>query len=100
MLLLVFILAATALSQLPKLTIDVTNEGFFHPDSDVIVNYNRFRDQYGREEVIIISIEPENIFDLSFLKRLQALHEELEDNLPYLDDITSLINARNTRGRR
>ena len=85
-------------SQLPKITIDTSTEGFLHETDPTLLDYNEFRDQFGRDELLIIAIKPPNVFHLAFLEKLQAFHEELEDNVPYLDDITSLINARNTRG--
>ena len=48
--------------------------------------------------MLIVGIEPPDVFDLGFLEKLRQLHRELEANTPYLADITSLINARNTRG--
>jgi len=33
------------------------------------------------------------------LKNLKQLHEELEAKVPYVDEVTSLYNVRNTRGR-
>ena len=42
---------------------------------------------------------PPAVFDFKFLEKLRRLHRELEQNVPYLDDITSLVNARNTRGQ-
>ena len=91
-------LNATLIIQLPKITIDTSTEGFLHKDDPALLAYNDFRDQFGRNEVIIIAIESKNVFDQQFLKKLKALHEQLEENVPYLDDINSLINARNTRG--
>jgi predicted RND superfamily exporter protein len=88
----------TLVTQLPKITIDTSTEGFLHKNDPTLVGYDAFRDQFGRDEVIIIAIETKNIFDRQFLKRLKSLHEQLEDHVPYIDDITSLINARNTRG--
>jgi predicted RND superfamily exporter protein len=93
------LLAAIALaSQIPKLTIDTSNEGLLHPDDPILQDYNTFRDQFGRDELIVLAIRGENVFSLPFLMKLKALHRELEDNVPYIDDITSLINVRNTRG--
>jgi len=97
--LLIMLVCITALaSQLPKITIDTSTEGFLHEDDQTLIDYNTFRDQFGRDEMIIIAIRPPDVFDPIFLEKLRALHEELEENVPYLDDITSLINARNTRG--
>ena len=91
-------LSGALMSQLPKITIDTSTEGFLHKEDPALRAYNEFRDQFGRDEVIIIAVESGNVFDLDFLKKLEALHEDLDDNVPFVEDITSLINARNTRG--
>ncbi len=83
---------------LPRLTIDTTNESFFRSNDRVLVDYNAFKDQFGKDELFLVAVEAPDIFAPEFLERLKALHEELRDRVPYLDDITSLINARNTRG--
>ncbi len=97
-LVLVLLVVAIFVSQLPKLTMDTSTEGFLHENDNTLELYNAFRDQFGHDEVVFIAIESKQIFSQTFLKKLQALHHELENDLPYLDDITSLINARNTRG--
>jgi hypothetical protein len=85
-------------SNLPNLTMDTSSEGFLHEDDPTLLTYNEFRDQFGRDEVIVLAINPDDVFNLAFLEKLKRLHEELEEKVPHLDDITSLINARNTRG--
>ena len=91
-------------SGLPRLHVDVSFESFLAADDPVRVAYESFREQFGRDERITISAEPgpasqaRDVFDLDFLERLQALHEGIEERIPYIDDVTSLINARNTRG--
>ena len=89
---------ALMISQIPKITIDTSMEGFLHEKDPARVIYNMFRDQFGRDEVIIIAIKPPQVFNQQFLKKLNTFHEDLEDNVPYIDDITSLVNVRNTRG--
>ena len=98
----IFMLAAVGLlaSQLPNIKIDTSTEGFLHDNDPILINYEAFRDQFGREEIALVALKSSNIFDDSFLKTLKALHDDLKDNLPYLDDITSLINARNTHGKK
>lgn len=86
-------------SNLPKTTIDTSTEGFLHETAASRVTYDAFRNQFGRDEKIVISIKSPNLFDLKSLDKLQALHAELADKVPHLNDITSLINARNTLGR-
>jgi len=92
------VLTLAVVSQIPKITIDTSTEGFLHPDDPALLAYNNFRDQFGRDEVIIIAIKSASIFSQRFLETIQRLHEELEENVPYIDDITSMVNARNTRG--
>ena len=95
---LMLICIVVLVTQLPKITLDTSTEGFLHKKDPTLIDYNTFRDQFGRDEMIIIAIQPPKVFDLAFLEKLKALHEDLEDHVPYLDDITSLVNARNTRG--
>jgi len=92
------LITAAFVSQIPKIQLDTSTEGFLHDDDPALLAYNSFRDQFGRDEVIIIAIKPPNIFTQTFLIKLNALHEALEENVPYIEDITSMINARNTRG--
>ncbi len=92
------LVVAFPISQVPKITMDTSTEGFMHEDDPMLVNYNAFKEQFGRDERIMIAVESDDIFSLPFLKKLQKLHLELENNLPYLDEVTSLVNVRNTRG--
>ena len=92
------ILMGMIISQIPRITIDTSTEGFLHANDPTLLAYNAFRDQFGRDEVVIIAIKSPNIFSQAFLKKLKILHEDLEENVPLIEDITSLVNARNTRG--
>ncbi len=92
------LLMGAIISQIPKITIDTSTEGFLHQNDPTLLAYNAFRDQFGRDEVVIIAIKSPQIFSQAFLKKLKILHQDLEQNVPYIDDITSLVNARNTRG--
>ncbi|MBW2649127.1 MAG: MMPL family transporter, partial [Deltaproteobacteria bacterium] len=94
------VLIAAIATQIPKLTIDISMEGFLHKTAPTLIEYNNFRDQFGRDEVLIVEIRSPEIFEDSFLERLKRLHEDLRENVPYIEDITSLINARNTRGEK
>jgi hydrophobe/amphiphile efflux-3 (HAE3) family protein len=85
-------------SQLPSTTFDTTNESYFHEDDPTLEEYNAFREQFGREGFVIIAIDPPDVFDRAFLSKLREFHQALEENVPFMEDITSLINARDTRG--
>jgi len=85
-------------SQIPKITIDTSTEGFLHKSDQSLIDYEKFRDQFGREQMLVIALNPPDVFNKTFLENLKKLHKDIEKNAPYLEDITSLINARNTRG--
>ena len=94
----VLALLAFPLSHVPQIKMDTSTEGFMHDDDPVLLEYNAFRAQFGRDERVMVALKSDNIFTLKFLNTLKELHEELESNVPFLDDITSLYNVRNTRG--
>ncbi len=97
-LLLMLALIVGLVSQAKHLTMDTSTEGFLHEEDPILLDYNAFREQFGRDEVVLLAIDGEEVFSLPFLERLRALHIELRDTVPHLDDITSLINARSTVG--
>ncbi len=99
-LLIMTIVIAALFSQLPKITIDTSTEGFLREDDQKLIDYNMFRDQFGRDELIIVAIKTRDVFDIDFLNKLKSLHNELKEKTPYIEDINSLINARNTRGEK
>jgi predicted RND superfamily exporter protein len=95
----VTLLIAGALSiQILWLGTDNSMEALLHDDDPAMVLYNQFRDQFGRDEYVLVAIKPANVFDLAFLNKLRAFHTELENEVPYLDEIISLVNARHTYG--
>lgn len=87
-----------AVSNLRTLAIDTSNEGFFHENDPILLTYNDFREQFGRDDMIAVAIMSDEIFTFDFLEKLLRLHEDLEENVPHLNEITSMINARNTHG--
>ena len=95
-------------SGLPGLSIDTSFEAFLRANDPVRLAYDAFRDRFGRDERIIVAIrrgpgpdataEPGDVFDLEFLGRLRELHHAIEARTPYVEELTSLVNARDTRG--
>ena len=85
--------------QIPSITIDTSSEALLHKEDPSLLRYNAFRDQFGRAELIIIAVDAPEIFNTTCLTRLKAFHEDLENEVPYLREVTSLINVRQTRGK-
>jgi predicted RND superfamily exporter protein len=94
----VLLLLAFPISHLPQIKMDTSTEGFMHENDPVLIQYNKFRTEFGRDERIAVAIKSDKIFTLEFLNNLKALHEDIEKKVPYIEDVTSLYNVRNTRG--
>ena len=94
----VFLFVGLLVHQVPSITIDASAESILYKNDPSLIEYNRFRDQFGRAELIIIAIQSPEVFNTDFFNRLKSFHKELEKQVPYLLEVTSLINARHTYG--
>jgi len=85
-------------TQLKNITFDTSTDGFLHKNDSHRVAYDNFKEEFGKDEKVLITIESNNIFTIEFFKKLQAFHKDLEKNVPYITGVNSLINARDTKG--
>ncbi len=95
------ILMATAIlaTFIPSMEIKMASEDFLFEDDPVRARYDAFKEEFGQDQITTLAITPPEIFDLAFLEKLKAFHEDLEDEVPYLEEMTSLVNVRSTYGR-
>ncbi|MDF1877257.1 MMPL family transporter [Sulfurimonas sp. SAG-AH-194-L11] len=96
--LLMLLVSILIISNLRFITIDTSTEGFLKVNDPALIRYEAFKEQFGQDEKIMVIVEAKDIFSMATLSKLQKLHNALEENVPHLNDITSIINARNTRG--
>ena len=85
-------------SNLVSIEVDTSTESFFSENDQTRITYNKFREQFGRDEIVLALIHPKNVFDIEFLKKLKSFHEDLEAEVPHLDEVQSLINVTAMRG--
>ncbi|MBW1689045.1 MAG: hypothetical protein JRS35_28825, partial [Deltaproteobacteria bacterium] len=85
-------------SFLPQLRAENSSQSYLHSDDPASFEYEEFQRQFGQDDRVLIAIETSEVFDPAFLEKLRALHEELEEVLPHVDEVKSLINIRQTRG--
>jgi len=87
-----------AVSFTPGITIDNSTEAMLLDDDPAVVVYNGLRDEFARDDFILIAVDAPDLFDLAFLERLRTLHEAIESDVPYVEEVDSLINARRVHG--
>ncbi|MBW2722933.1 MAG: RND family transporter [Deltaproteobacteria bacterium] len=92
------VLALMLGAQIPRLEIDTSTETFLRADDPTRIVYSAFREQFGSDQLIMIALRPSRIFDPDFLATLHELHDAVEEEVPYIAEVTSLINVRETRG--
>ena len=78
-LLVIFLLMGGLLTQLPNITVDISTEGFLYKNDPILKTYNEFRDQFGRDEFIVVTVGAPDIFNIAFLKKLKRLHDEITE---------------------
>ena len=93
-----FLIVAALGSQLPKTYFETDVELHLAPNNPVRLNYEFLREQFGRSDYAMVVMTPSEVFTPDFLVKLRDLHERFEDELPWIDDVQSLVNARFTRG--
>ncbi len=94
---LVLLFAVSLSSQAPSIRLDTSVESFLHDDDPGKLTYDAFRNQFGRGEILIAAVRSPNVLAPEFLSKLEEFHRALEDELPHLEEVRSLINARVTR---
>ncbi len=95
---LVAIFLIISVSFIPFVKIDVTTQGNFQKADIALKRYLDFKKQFGSDTSVVIALQPDEIFDREFLSTLKSLHTELEEEIPYLDEVTSLINITAIKG--
>ena len=64
---------ASLASNIPSIKVDTSTEAFFSKKDQTRIAYDRFREQFGRDEIVLALIHPKKVFDLEFLEKLESL---------------------------
>ncbi|HPG27439.1 MAG TPA: MMPL family transporter, partial [Myxococcota bacterium] len=83
---------------LPALHVETSFDSYLPVDNPERRLYDEFRAEFGSGERVLILLRPKELYDAHFLEELTRLHQALEEELPYLDRVTSLVNARHLLG--
>jgi predicted RND superfamily exporter protein len=95
---LVLALSVFTVSQLPKLTIDMSTEALLHENDPYRQGYDQFRSEFGQDRIILLTITAPDLFNERFFLKLRALTREIEAQVPYVKKVHSLITVRDIWG--
>jgi len=83
-------------SFIPKTIIDTSALALLRKADPARIAYNEFREEFDKNDLIAIAITADEIFDIRFLSKLKEFHQDLINEVPYVKEVTSLINGRDT----
>ncbi len=89
-LVLILLLVGTGYLGTERLVFDSSNESFFPDTDDLITQNERFKELFGNEEFVFLLVEARDIFSAETLGFIRFLCEDLRENLPFVDQVTSL----------
>lgn len=86
-------------TEIHNISVDTSTESYLHKDDPVRAIYDDFRNDFGRDEKVLLLLESDgDIVNEAFLRRLEKLHRSLE-TVDQVEKVDSLLNARLTIGK-
>ena len=61
-------LSFVVISNVPKITIDTSIEGFLHKNDPALIRYEEFKKQFGQDEMILLAVKTKDIFEIIFCR--------------------------------
>jgi predicted RND superfamily exporter protein len=81
---------------------DNSFEAYFDSDDPAYADYQEYRENFGSDEIAYILYEapdrPHGPFDLEVMRKIQSLTEALEEEVPFINEVTSLANVEFVEG--
>lgn len=92
-------ITAAIVPALRNMTTDFSTEAFLPQHDQVVVDYDEFRYQFGQSSFGLVTIAtPNDVFTMENLQRIKALQDDIEANVPHIDEIDSLVSVKHTIG--
>ena len=86
-------------AQIPNIRFENDPDKFLNPSDPAYIQNWNFKVEFGHDEILMIALQSDQVLELDFLTKLRDMHRDLEREVPHLDSVSSLINARLTEGR-
>ncbi|MBQ9206259.1 MAG: MMPL family transporter [Treponema sp.] len=83
---------------LTKFQGDNSEDGWFDKTEEVKRNQDYFESIFGSDDAIMILVESDDVFSPTVLKAIECLSDRLVSEVPYADEVTSLMNLSISHG--
>jgi predicted RND superfamily exporter protein len=91
------VITAGALYLLPKIKFDNSVDAFFDKKSKSYINFQAWKEQFGSDDVVIVSFSVPNAFSVRRLEAISHITGLLEQ-LPYVKKVSSITNVNDIVG--
>ena len=86
-------LSVVCLAGLPKFKMASDDEAWFEDWEQVKVDSDQFKEIFGSDDAIMVMVRANDVFKPEVLQGIERLGKRLEQEVPYADEVTSLMTA-------
>lgn len=86
-------LSVICLAGLPKFKMASDDEAWFEDWEQVKVDSDQFKEIFGSDDAIMVMVRADDVFMPEVLQGIERLGKRLEQEVPYADEVTSLMTA-------
>ncbi|MBQ6028734.1 MAG: MMPL family transporter, partial [Treponema sp.] len=86
-------LSVICLAGLPKFKMASDDEAWFEDWEQVKVDSDQFKEIFGSDDAIMVMVRADDVFKPEVLQGIERLGKRLEEEVPYADEVTSLMTA-------
>jgi hydrophobe/amphiphile efflux-3 (HAE3) family protein len=95
---LLLLLTAFSFYKMRELKFDSSIESMFLEEDPQLITFNKFKETFGSDDFVYILFETEDFFKPEMIRLVSKLAEDLETNVPYVDDVKFLGNVEYVEG--
>ncbi|EAR09871.1 efflux RND transporter permease subunit [Reinekea blandensis] len=77
--------------------IDPELENFIDPSTQLRQEYTHAKEVFGRNDMVMLALRGD-VLSIDFLDRMSELQSRIDTELPYINEVTSILNAPYQRG--
>ena len=95
-------IAAGGLQLAAGARVDNSYENYFDPEDPIYLAYEQYREDFGSDEISYILYDapdsPHGAWNLEVMHKIAHLTSALEDEVPFIYDVKSVVNAELVEG--